>query len=191
MPYPSHQLVQNMIRAELDATFSKLDQWFDRPLELLHFQPDKGWTIAQVLEHVHLTNHFLLLTLNKQATRAVERANRGETIPQEPSDLEALNVIGIRGSFSWERPEHMEPTGDVSLSEIRQRLCEQKESCLQLLERLDNGVGRLVEVTMSVNQLGKIDLNQWPIFSSSTLVGTLISSPRSKIRQIRTGFPKK
>ena len=62
MPYPSHQLVQNMIRAELDATFSKLDQWFDRPLELLHFQPDKGWTIAQVLEHVHLTNHFLLLT---------------------------------------------------------------------------------------------------------------------------------
>ena len=153
-----------MIRAELDATFSKLDQWFDRPLELLHFQPDKGWTIAQVLEHVHLTNHFLLLTLNKQATRAVERANRGDAIPQESSDLEALNVIGIRGSFSWERPEHMEPTGDVSLSEIRQRLCEQKESCLQLLERLDNGVGRLVEVTMSVNQLGKIDLNQWAYF---------------------------
>ena len=58
----------------------------------------------------------------------------------------------------------MEPTGDVSLSEIRQRLCEQKESCLQLLERLDNGVGRLVEVTMSVNQLGKIDLNQWAYF---------------------------
>ena len=164
MPHPSHQLVQNLIRAELDATFSKLDQWFDRPLELLHFRPDNGWTIAQVLEHVHLTNHFLLLTLNKQATRAVERANRGETIPQEPSDLEALNVIGIRGSFSWERPEHMEPTGDVSLSEIRQRLCEQKESCLQLLERLDNGVGRLVEVTMSVNQLGKIDLNQWAYF---------------------------
>ena len=117
-----------------------------------------------MLEHIHLTNHFLLLTLNKQATRAVERANRGDAIPQEPSDLEALNVIGIRGSFSWERPEHMEPTGDASLTEIRQRLCEQKETCLQLLECLDNGVGRLIEVTMSVNQLGKIDLNQWAYF---------------------------
>ncbi len=151
-------------RAELDTTFYKLDQWFDRPLELLHFQPDKGWTIAQVLEHIHLTNHFLLLTLSKQATRAVERANRGDTIPQEPSDLEALNEIGIRGSFNWERPEHMEPTGDGSLSEIRQRLREQKETCLKLLERLDNGVGRLVEITMSVNQLGKIDLKQWAYF---------------------------
>jgi len=73
-------------------------------------------------------------------------------------------VIGIRGSFNWERPEHMEPTGEAPLSEIRQRLCDQKESCLQLLETLDNGVGRLVEVSMSVNQLGKIDLNQWAYF---------------------------
>jgi len=160
----SHQLVQNLIRAELVTTFSALDQWFDRPLELLYFQPKKGWTIAQVLEHIHLTNHFLLLTLNKQATRAVERANRGDTIPPEPSDLEALNVIGVRGSFSWERPEHMEPTGDTSLSEIRRLLYAQKETCLQLLELLNNGVGRLVTLTMSVNQLGKIDLNQWAYF---------------------------
>jgi len=159
-----HQLVQKLIRSELNATFSELDQWFDRPFELLHFQPDKGWTIAQVLEHIYLTTHFLLLTLNKQAKRAVERAERGDTIPQAPSDLEVLNMIGVRGSFSWERPDHMEPTGNDSLAEIRQRLCTQKETCLQILEILDNGVGRLVKLTMSVNQLGKIDLNQWAYF---------------------------
>ena len=160
----SHQLVQNLIRADLVATFAELDQWFERPLNLLHFQPSKGWTIAQVLEHIYLTNHFLLLTLDKQAKRAVERANRGDAIPQQCSDLEVLNVIGVRGSFHWDRPEHMEPTGNDSLSETRQHLCEQKETCLTLLETLDNGVGRLVEVTMSVNQLGKIDLNQWAYF---------------------------
>ena len=111
----SHQLVQRLIRADLLTTFAELDRWFDRPLTLLHFRPEKGWTIAQVLEHISLTNHFLLLTLDKQTKRAVERAKRGDTISTQPSDLELLNTIGVRGSFHWERPEHMEPPARIRL----------------------------------------------------------------------------
>ena len=58
----------------------------------------------------------------------------------------------------------MEPTGTAPLSEVRSRLNAQKDQCLELLESLDNGIGRLVEVSMSVNQLGKIDLNHWAYF---------------------------
>jgi hypothetical protein len=36
--------------------------------------------------------------------------------------------------------------------------------CLIQLERLGNGVGALCRVTMTVNDLGKIDLYQWLYF---------------------------
>ena len=58
----------------------------------------------------------------------------------------------------------MEPTGKDPLPVIRSRLKIQKDECLKLLKLLDHGVGRLVAVSMSVNELGKIDLNQWTFF---------------------------
>jgi hypothetical protein len=40
----------------------------------------------------------------------------------------------------------------------------QQEQCIELLDKLRNGEGSLFKVTMSVNQLGRIDLYQWIYF---------------------------
>ena len=160
----SHKSTQNTIRRDLDTTFGVLDCWFDCPKELLRFVPDEGWSIPEVLEHITLTNRFLLLTLDKKTKTALRRADRGDAIPDEPSNLDVLHTIGIRGSFDWDRPDHMVPTGADSLSEVRERLKQQRTQCHEILDLLDNGVGKLVMVSMSVNDLGKIDLNQWLYF---------------------------
>lgn len=138
---------------------------FDRPGELRRFKPASGgWSVDQVLEHVTLTNHFLLLTLGKWVGIAEQRARRGDPVPGGESDLDRLLVIGDRGSFGWVRPKHMTPTGVPSPAEVRATLRRQLGECLIQLERLGGGVGALCRVTMTVNSLGKIDLYQWLFF---------------------------
>lgn len=153
------------IRGALGSVFADLDAWLDRSERLRRFRPASGgWSIEQVLEHVTLTNRFLLLTAAKWAAIAEHRARRGDAIPNGESDLDRLLVIGERGSFGWRRPQHMEPSGLPTAAEIRLTLLAQSAECLSLLERLRGGVGALCRVTMTVNALGKIDLYQWLFF---------------------------
>src|SRR5204862_387888 len=83
------------------------------------------------------------------------------TFPDGESNLIRLDIIGERGSFGWVRPEHMEPTGMPTSGEVRARMRQQVGECLDLLTRMANGEGALCKVSMSVNDLGKIDLYQW------------------------------
>jgi hypothetical protein len=162
MPYEE---TTRVVRNALCAIFAQVDDWFDRAEALRRFRPPSGgWSADQVLEHVTLTNRFLLLTLRKWVGIAQHRARRGDPIPQGESDLGRLVVIGERGSFGWVRPEHMEPTGVPPSAEVRARLREQLGECLILLERIGGGIGALCRVTMTVNALGKIDLYQWLYF---------------------------
>lgn len=150
--------------AVIDA-FAEVDAWFDRPAAVRAFRPASGgWTIDEVLEHISLTNHFLMLTLRKSVATAVARAARGEPIPEGESDLERLDAIGQRGSFSWIRPEHMEPTGRAMSADVRALLHAQKAECLAFLDRMGRGEGALCHLRMSVNRLGRIDLYQWLFF---------------------------
>jgi hypothetical protein len=152
------------VRDALCAILARIDVWFERPEDLRRFRPSSGdWSVDQVLEHVTLTNRFLMLTLRKWARIAEHRAGRGDRIPEGESDLGRLEVIGERGSFGWVRPQHMEPTG-APAAEVRATLRQQLAECLILLERLGGGVGALCRVTMTVNALGKIDLYQWLYF---------------------------
>lgn len=154
-----------VVRDTLCTVFAQLDDWFDRDEALRGFKPASGrWSADQVLEHVSLTNRFLLLTLRKWAGIARHRASRGDPIPAGESDLGRLDIIGERGSFEWVRPEHMEPTGAPSSAEVRSTLQQQLGECLILLERIGGGIGALCRVTMTVNGLGKIDLYQWLYF---------------------------
>ena len=163
----SHEQTTRVVRDTLCSVFGQVDAWFDQPEELRRFKPASGgWSPEQVLEHVTLTNRFLMLTLGKWVGIAEQHARRGDAIPQGESDLERLLVIGERASFGWIRPEHMEPTGAPISSEVRANLHRQLGECLIQLERLDGGVGALCRVTMTVNALGKIDLYQWLFFLS-------------------------
>ncbi len=162
MAYPQ---TTRIVRDALCSIFAQVDAWFDRDEPLRQFNPASGgWSIDKILEHILLTNHYLMLTLNKWAKIAAQRARRGVPSPDGESDLERLVIIGERGSFGWTRPEHMEPKGILSSSEVRIALHQQLGGCLISLERLRDGVGALCRVTMTVNDLGKIDLYQWLYF---------------------------
>jgi len=73
-------------------------------------------------------------------------------------------MIGEHNSFKWNRPEHMEPKGVLSLSEIRSNLKRQMQECLSLLDRIPNGEGVLYKAMMSVNGLGRIDVYHYIYF---------------------------
>lgn len=58
----------------------------------------------------------------------------------------------------------MEPTGDKELGQIRTLLKEQISECRELLKELANGEGLLYTTTMTVNNLGKLDVYQYIYF---------------------------
>ncbi|MDB2686032.1 DinB family protein [Mariniblastus sp.] len=151
------------VRRELLEIFTAVDSWFDIEPQTRAYLPKSGWSINQVLEHIALTNHFLILTLDKQILIAEKRAQK-TPIPDGESDLDRLIPIGERGSFEWERPDHMEPTRAVNPAETREVLSGQVDHCLNSLDRIKGGIGALVSITMTVNDLGKIDLYQWIFF---------------------------
>jgi hypothetical protein len=151
------------VRQTLRDAFAELDVWFDRPAPLRFKPPSGGWSIDQVLEHVTLTNHFLMLTLRKWVETAVRRAER-EAISARESDLQRFEMIGQRGSFGWVRPEHMEPTGRPTSAEVRAILHQQLAEGEGLLDRMGRGERSLCRITLTVNNLGKIDLYQWLYF---------------------------
>jgi hypothetical protein len=161
----SYEQTIRVLRDTLRTVFAEVDGWFDRPEELRQFKPESGgWSVNQVLEHISLTNHFLMLTLRKWVVIARRRVSHGARIPEGESDLQRLEVIGQRGSFAWVRPEHMEPTGRPTSDEVRATLRRQLAECLDLLDQMGRGEGALCQVGMTVNDLGKIDLYQWLYF---------------------------
>ncbi|TWI92049.1 DinB family protein [Chitinophaga japonensis] len=159
--------VIQVVREALLTNFRELDTWFDKEPALLDFKPGPDqWNAHEVLEHISLTNYFLLLIINKSTRRALERKSNGHTVilPGDYfSKFDQIDVIGSQ-SFGWIRPDHMEPTGLKDLQEVRVILKQQYAQCMYNLSLLKNGEGRLVFTNMSVNDLGKLDIYQYIYF---------------------------
>lgn len=155
------------VREALLTNFRELDTWFEKDFDLLHFKPDTNqWNIREVLEHISLTNYFLLLIINKSTRRALERKRSANAIilPADYQDkFDKIDVIGSR-SFGWIRPEHLEPSGLQDMRDIRALLKQQFAQCMYNLSLLKNGEGMLVLTNMSVNHLGKLDIYQYIYF---------------------------
>ena len=153
------------VSEELDSAFGALDRCFDLGADALAYRPrDGGWSIAAILEHVTLTDHFLLLVIRKGRDKALKRAAAGTAIQGNVRDLDALAPIGHPDAFPWLRPDHMVPTGGLSSDDIRARLQAQHQEALAILRSLPRGEGSLHLVRMSVQDLGKLDLYQWLAF---------------------------
>ena len=59
------RLIQN-IKTHLKLSFDGVNKWFDKDKETLNFQPSNGgWTVQQILEHIYLTNFYLLILIEK------------------------------------------------------------------------------------------------------------------------------
>lgn len=126
-----------------------LEAWFATAEPLWSARPaPEAWSVGEVLEHVTLTQHFLLLLIEKLARRAAARAARGDRPPASPLGHAALEALASR-ERRWERPEHMAPTGRVARAELAQRLREQTRRALAVLEALPDGQGALADARMA------------------------------------------
>jgi hypothetical protein len=164
-------ILQNL-RRELIRTFAVVDEWFDKSDPLHHFKPAHGgWSVAEVLEHITLTNHYLLIIIEKGQEKALNKFHRKENnIDEKLKDytlaIPGLLKVGEHKSFQWHRPDHHQPQGDKPLGELRFLLRDQLFRCLYVLECLPKGEGILHQTTMTVNDLGKLDVYQYIYFLS-------------------------
>lgn len=151
----SIQAIITDIRTFLIDTFSTIDEWFDKDLELRCYRPSHGgWAINEILENIGLTNHFLIILIDKgtnKALRNVHNLNLQTELQNHVFHYDKLIEVGLNKSFQWIRPEHMEPKGEMTLEGVRNQLKEQVSHCLQNLDRLKNGEGILYKTTMTVN----------------------------------------
>ena len=158
------------IQIHLIGTHALIFDWFREEKEIKNYKPvDGGWTIAEILEHVSLTSHYLLILIDKGADKAIRNVHNlslEDEIENFDWDLERFGRIGILKSFPWTRPEHMEPTGEKTEYEIRSILVNQLRKCLNHLEDLTDGTGLLYKTTMTVNDLGKINVYEYIYFLS-------------------------
>lgn len=150
-------------------TFEDIDDWFSKDENIRNYKPKNGgWSIDEVLEHITLTSFFLLKIIRKSKDKSINNPsdNNPNFYQYDYEVIERLEDIGKHKSFPWIRPEHMEPTGDKSLDDIRKEMIAQKNECLEILDLLKNGEGLERKTTMSVNEIGKIDLYQYIYFLS-------------------------
>jgi hypothetical protein len=176
----------NRIEIELTAAFDDLDYWCKKSDDmLLNYSPaNGGWAIRQILEHISLTNHFLLILIRKGTMKSIEVANNTEystLLIDYDLDWEKLKMIGEHRSFEWNRPQHMEPTSKIPLIEVQEKLFEQKRECLSLLNQIPNGEGVLYKTMMSVNNLGKIDVYHYLYFLVQHIRRHLIQMTKVKL----------
>ena len=162
-----HTLIN--LKRELIRTFAVVDEWFDKDHTLRCHKPSSGgWSVNEVLEHVMLTNHFLLIIIMKGREKALkkrETLSGSEIVPENYSlSNSALLEIAQPNAFVWQRPEHHLPSGQKPLYKIRHEIRDQLDECLITLELLPNGEGVLHQTTMSVNNLGKLDVYQYVYF---------------------------
>jgi len=119
------------------------------------------------LEHIGLTNHFLLILIDKATNKALQNISKLD-LQQELKNYsfhkDKLTEVGLHKSFNWIRPEHMEPRGQKTLPEVRQQLKDQLNLCLNYLDKLKKGEGVLYKTTMIVYDLGKIDVYEYIYF---------------------------
>ena len=158
------------IRTHLIQTHAAILEWFQVGEGLMHFRPtDGGWTVAEILEHIALTSHFLLILIDKAADKALRNVQNRSLADQLASfdyDLTRMDRIGRHKSFPWIRPEHMEPQGEKTLVEITATLKEQLDRCLAHLDRLKDGEGLLYSTTMTVDDLGRLNVYEYIYFLS-------------------------
>lgn len=158
------------IQIHLIDTHYKILGYFEENEKVKNYRPqNQGWTISEVLEHIALTSHFLLILIDKgsdKALRNIKNLSLEEELQKFHYDLSKLNEIGIHKSFEWLRPEHMEPKSDKTELELKDILILQLNRCLSYLEKLKNGEGLLYKTTMTVHNLGKINVYEYIYFLS-------------------------
>ena len=158
----------SIIETHLQSAFAQTDSWFEKDAQLRDYKPSNGgWSINEILEHITLTNHYLLVLIEKGSRKALNKlplSDLAMELSQYDFDTDRLGEISKHQSFEWIRPLHMEPEGKLPLHALKDKMHKQLQECLDTLASLPNGEGILHKTTMTVNNLGKIDVYQYVYF---------------------------
>ena len=92
------QKVIHRIKSELIKTFDEVGVWFNADNNLLDYKIENGgWTVRQILEHISLTNHYLLILIRKGTNKAITKARNTEytdLLNEYDLDWDKLILIG-------------------------------------------------------------------------------------------------
>ncbi|WP_169435034.1 DinB family protein [Neolewinella persica] len=153
------------VRFRLITSHAAVLPFFAFPQERLDYRPEAGgWTVAEILEHIGLTSHYLLIIIDKSALKARRKAsgtNLAQTVAAADPNPERLQNISRHRSFAWSRPEHMEPNGLADLQNVQDQLVDQLQRCLNHLQDLEDGAGLLHTTTMTVDNLGRLNVYEY------------------------------
>jgi DinB superfamily len=142
-------------RAALESTATRLpyEQWADRP------SPD-SWSVAQVFDHLHLSESGIARLLAKRIARA-KAAGLGAEISTE-SVMGSLDFFPVVEGPKRQAPDIVVPRAEVRAPEVHDAL---RRSRADLHAALRDGDGlALGEVTATHPALGVINLYQWVLF---------------------------
>ncbi len=160
--------VQDQILVEIQLAKNQVLPWFDQTLSVRTWLPlHDRWSIDEILHHITLTSHYLLILIDKASNKCLKAKARGETLdwPATYSLIpEALRDAGAIEAFTWHRPDHMDPRTYPATGDVRALFLAQMDRCEKILETLEGGWGHWSLTTMSVNDLGKIDVYQFIVF---------------------------
>ena len=153
---------------EIQAAIDRVIPWFDCDKDAAEWLPsDDGWSIQEILEHIVLTSHYLLLLIDKGARKSLAAKSKGALIslPQDYELIpESLAESGIFQAFTWHRPEHMDPRKNSIEGDPKLNFLQQMDRCRMVVESLTGGWGHHTKTTMTVNAIGKLDVYQYIIF---------------------------
>ncbi len=138
------------LRGRIESVFEALLERAQLDEARLRRAPEGGsWTGIEVLEHVALTDRFLLVLADKIARKSLARAARGDAWPASAPSFAHLEHIAGR-ELEWRAPEHTRPAGAVELETIARTLESDRARAFALLEQCPDGVGTLHRIRMSV-----------------------------------------
>lgn len=84
-------------------SFDEVDRWFEKDKNTLNYQPSNGgWTVQQILEHIYLTNFYLLILIDKGAKKAMRNSldlDLESEIKNYSFDQEHFEKVGEYGAF--------------------------------------------------------------------------------------------
>ena len=128
---------------------TELDAWCDAPDALLDHHPrPEAWSPREILEHVALTQHFLLVLAKKIRDKSRVRLAAGDPWPTAAPRHDALVALANRAE-PWAHPAHMAPGGTRPLDEIRAELADQLQAAIELVREMPAGEGTLHRIRMS------------------------------------------
>lgn len=162
------RLVQD-IKTHLKLSFDEVDKWFEKDEKTLNALPANGVGRFNRFWNIFTLPTFICsfsLKKDQKAMRNYLELDLNSEIKNYSFDNEKFEKVGEHGAFEWIRPEHMEPKGELSLSEIRNLMSQQYDQCLSYLDLMKNGEGLLCKTTMTVNGLGKINGYEYIYFLS-------------------------